>query len=137
MGALVAGIDAGTAYTDWPLMSGKLFPSEYWSLEGPVENLLANPATVQFNHRVLAYLLFGLGCFTFFQSRKNPIFFVKRIHSLLLIILTGQVLLGIVTVLSGSQYQFAIVHQLLALILWLMVIWVRFETAFPRRQSLN
>ena len=136
LGALVAGIDAGTAYTDWPFMAGEVFPSEYWSLEGITKNFLENPATVQFNHRLIAYLLLIIGITTFVQSRKSPITFLKRGHLLLFCILLLQVLLGIITIMSGAAYQIAIVHQLLALILWLVAIWMSFETAYPRRQIL-
>ncbi len=136
LGALVAGIDAGTAYTDWPLMAGELFPSDYLSFDGLLTNFLENPANVQFNHRISAYLLFAFAVLTFLQSRKNPINFLKAVHTVLLVILLVQVVLGIITVSYGSPYQMAIVHQLLALILWLAVIWISFETAFPRRQAL-
>ena len=136
LGALVAGIDAGTAYTDWPFMGGELFPSDYWSFEGILGNFLENPANVQFNHRISAYFLFVIGAFTFFRSRKNPINYLKKGHALLFITLIAQVLLGIVTVIYGSPYQVAIIHQFLAVLLWIFVIWISFETAFPRRQIL-
>ena len=136
LGALVAGIDAGTAYTDWPLMAGGFFPSDYFSFEGFLVNFLENPAAVQFNHRISAYFLFVFGVFVFIQSRKSSINFLKAGHNLLFGLLLLQVVLGIVTVSYGSPYQLAIVHQLLALILWLVVIGVSFETAFPRRQAL-
>ena len=136
LGALVAGVDAGTAYTDWPFMAGELVPSDYLSFEGLLTNFLENPANVQFNHRNWAYFLFFFGVLTFLQSRKNPINFLKALHTALFVILLVQVLLGIFTVTYGSPYQMAIFHQLLALILWLAVIWISFETAFPRRQAL-
>ena len=136
LGALVAGIDAGTAYTDWPFMAGELFPSDYFSFDGFLANFLENPATVQFNHRISAYFLFVFGVFAFIQSRKSPINVLKTGHNILFGLLLLQVLLGIVTVSYGSPYQLAIVHQLLALILWLAVVGVSFETAFPRRQAL-
>lgn len=54
LGAFVAGLDAGMIYNTWPLMDGKFIP----------EGLYAVPAaafeqhlTVQFNHRMVAYLL--------------------------------------------------------------------------------
>ena len=52
LGALVAGIDAGRDYTDWPLMGGELFPSTAFDLEPVWSNFLANPGLVQFNHRL-------------------------------------------------------------------------------------
>ena len=136
LGALVAGIDAGTAYTDWPFMAGEWIPTDYWMLDGFLGNFLENPAAVQFNHRISSYVLFFIGLVTFIHSRRNPINFLKRGHALLFTLLFSQVLLGIVTVVYGAPYQIAIMHQLLALILWLCAIWIFFETAYPRRQIL-
>ena len=134
LGALVAGIDAGTTYTDWPFMAGEVFPSDYWAFESFLENFLENPASVQFNHRVSAYALTLVGILMWFRSRKSPIKFLRNCHSLLFIVLFSQIVLGIVTVLYGAPYQIAILHQLLGLALWLVSIWVRFETLFPPRQ---
>jgi cytochrome c oxidase assembly protein subunit 15 len=136
LGALVAGIDAGTAYTDWPFMAGEVFPSDYWAFEGFLGNFLENPASVQFNHRVSAYALTLVGIIMWFRSRKSPISFLRNCHSLLFMVLSSQVVLGIVTVVYGAPYQIAILHQLLGLALWLISIWVRFETFFPPRQIL-
>jgi cytochrome c oxidase assembly protein subunit 15 len=136
LGALVAGIDAGTAYTDWPFMAGEVFPSDYWAFEGFLGNFLENPASVQFNHRVSAYALTLVGIIMWFRSRKSPISFLRNCHSLLFMVLSSQVVLGIVTVVYGAPYQIAILHQLLGLALWLISIWVRFETLFPPRQIL-
>ena len=137
LGALVAGIDAGTAYTDWPWMAGHFFPSDYWNFDGAFANVFENPANVQFNHRISAYALLVIGVLVFIYSRKSPIRFLKKCHTALLFLLSAQVLIGIVTVIHGAPYQIAIIHQLMAMILWLSVIWTCFETAFPRRQALT
>ena len=134
LGALVAGIDAGTAYTDWPFMAGEIFPSDYLAFDGFLGNFLENPAAVQFNHRVSAYALTLIGILTWLKSRKSPIKFLRNCHSFLLLVLSSQVVLGIVTVIYGAPYQIAILHQLLGLALWLVSVWVRFETLFPPRQ---
>ena len=134
LGALVAGIDAGTAYTDWPFMAGEIFPSDYLAFDGFLGNFLENPAAVQFNHRVSAYALTLIGILMWLRSRKSPIKFLRNCHSFLLLVLSSQVVLGIVTVIYGAPYQIAILHQLLGLVLWLVSVWVRFETLFPPRQ---
>ena len=117
-------------------MSGELFPSSYWSFDGIFANLLENPANVQFNHRISAYVLGIVGIITFIKSRKNPIYFLRTSHVILFILLFGQVFLGVITVMYGAPYQIAIIHQFMALMLWLAAITVSFETAFPRRQVL-
>ena len=69
LGALVAGIDAGRNYTDWPLMGGEIFPSTAFNLEPFWSNFLANPGLVQFNHRLVGYVLFVLGLLAWLRSR--------------------------------------------------------------------
>ncbi|MSQ19815.1 MAG: heme A synthase [Betaproteobacteria bacterium] len=56
-GALVAGIRAGYAYNTFPLMNGHWIPLELFSIEPWWRNFFYNMATVQFDHRLLAYLL--------------------------------------------------------------------------------
>ncbi len=135
MGALVAGIDAGKSYNDWPLMAGEIYPSDYFFHHDSLVDFLENPAFVQFNHRVTAYLLLIVVIMTWFASRRSPIPFVRSIYSLLLCLVTVQLVLGIVTVVKGATIEVAILHQLLGLVLWIFTIWVRFETSYPRRYS--
>jgi heme A synthase len=58
-GAFVAGNDAGHAYNDWPLMAGRFIPEEIWDSAMGVKNFFENTATVQFDHRMLAYSTLG------------------------------------------------------------------------------
>ena len=57
LGALVAGLDAGRGYVDWPLMEGNWIPPESFDLSPAWTNAFENPALVQFDHRMVAYLL--------------------------------------------------------------------------------
>ena len=61
-GGLVAGLDAGLIYNEFPLMGGRLVPpsNELWSDDyvkhgdnGKWRNMLENPTTVQFDHRTM------------------------------------------------------------------------------------
>src|SRR6185436_2802971 len=56
-GGFVAGIRAGFAYNTFPLMNGHLVPPEIFTLDPWWSNLFSNMATVQFNHRMIAWLL--------------------------------------------------------------------------------
>ena len=56
-GGLVAGIRAGKAYNTFPLMNGHLVPPETFMLEPWWLNFFNNMATVQLDHRLLAWLL--------------------------------------------------------------------------------
>ena len=56
-GGFVAGIRAGFAYNTFPLMNGHLVPPEIFMIEPWWRNFFYNMATVQFDHRALAWLL--------------------------------------------------------------------------------
>ena len=60
IGALVAGINAGKTYTDWPLMDGDLIPSGLFDMQPFWLNFFENHLTVQFDHRMIAYALAAL-----------------------------------------------------------------------------
>jgi cytochrome c oxidase assembly protein subunit 15 len=57
MGALVAGINAGKTYTDWPLMDGEFIPSGLFDMQPFWLNFFESHLTVQFDHRMVAYAL--------------------------------------------------------------------------------
>ncbi|HEX7385461.1 MAG TPA: COX15/CtaA family protein, partial [Burkholderiaceae bacterium] len=56
-GGFVAGIRAGFAYNTFPLMNGSIVPPEILMLEPWWSNFFWNMATVQFDHRLGAWLL--------------------------------------------------------------------------------
>ena len=56
-GGFVAGLDAGMGYNTWPLMDGALVPPGLMIMEPWWRNLFENAMTVQFNHRLLAYVI--------------------------------------------------------------------------------
>ncbi|MEO1207722.1 MAG: COX15/CtaA family protein [Pseudomonadota bacterium] len=57
LGAFVAGLKAGLTYNTWPLMDGDIIPSGLFSLSPWWVNIAENITTVQFNHRLTAYVL--------------------------------------------------------------------------------
>jgi len=56
-GSFVAGIRAGLAYNSFPLMNGHLVPPGMFVIDPWYLNFFNNIATVQFDHRLLAWLL--------------------------------------------------------------------------------
>lgn len=57
LGGLVAGLNAGLTYNTWPLMDGRLIPHGLGSLSPWYLNLFENVTAVQFNHRLVAYII--------------------------------------------------------------------------------
>ena len=56
-GALVAGLDAGLVYNDWPTMGGAFVPPDFMVDQPWWRNFFEDEATVQFQHRMLAYMI--------------------------------------------------------------------------------
>ena len=118
-GGLVAGIRAGFAYNTFPLMSGQLVPPEIMMLDPWYSNLVNNMATVQFDHRLIAWLLVVLVPLYWWRVRSasaGPQ--ASRAASLLLAMLVIQVTLGIATLLFVVPLPLAAGHQAGAVLLF-------------------
>ncbi len=137
VGALVAGIDAGRTYTDWPLMGGEVFPSLAFELTPLWSNFFENEALVQFNHRILGYIVFAFGMFVWWRSRTSAKRATKTAFDWMAVILFGQVVLGIGTVLYAAPVHLAIVHQFGAVVLITLILRARFATMYPTTQSVR
>lgn len=57
LGAFVAGLKAGLVYNTWPLMDGRLIPDGLFTLSPVALNFVENITTVQFDHRMVAYVV--------------------------------------------------------------------------------
>ena len=137
LGALVAGIDAGRSYTDWPLMGGQLFPASAFLLEPWWRNLFESPGLVQFIHRVVGYALLAFAIFVWLKGRKSAHPKTQSAFNIAFGVLCAQIVLGIVTVLYAAPVQIAIVHQLLAVFLWVLILRARFLSAYPATTSIR
>ena len=137
IGALVAGIDAGRNYSDWPLMGGGFFPPTPFEIEPLWRNFFENDGLVQFIHRMAGYGLFIFGIIVWRRSRKSPNADTRFRFNAVMAMMTVQMVLGIVTVLYSSPMHIAIVHQLGAVLLWVLIIRARFGAQYPRYQSVR
>ncbi len=137
LGALVAGIDAGRGYVDWPLMNGEFLPSESFDYAPIWTNFFENPALVQFNHRVLGYLVLLMSGFAWWASRSSAINTTKRSFDLATLLVILQLTLGIFTVLYAAPWQAAILHQIGAILVICAVLRCRFLSLYPLTQRLQ
>jgi len=137
VGALVAGIDAGRTYTDWPLMGGDVFPALAFELSPWWSNFFENEALVQFNHRLLGYLVFIFGLVVWQRSRSSGNRATKRAYDWVAVMLFGQMVLGVVTVLHAAPVHLALVHQFGAVVLVCLILRARFLTMYPSEQSVR
>ncbi|WP_323768419.1 heme A synthase [Marinovum sp.] len=137
IGALVAGIDAGRNYTDWPLMAGGFFPPFPFEIEPLWRNFFENDGLVQFLHRMAGYLLAVFGVVVWLRARKSPNGKTRFAFNAVLAMMALQVVLGIVTVLYSAQLHIAITHQLGAVVLWVLILRARFIAGYPTADSLR
>lgn len=131
-GALVAGLDAGRSYTDWPLMAGELVPSHYIDETLGVRSLFEGRAATQFNHRLGAYLLWGLALYAAFRARGTEAF---RGFAVIAALVTAQAVWGIITLVNAAPLPIALVHQGLGVIVLLTTIWLVWTSRAPIQTS--
>jgi cytochrome c oxidase assembly protein subunit 15 len=112
LGALVAGNNAGLIDNDWPLMGGAWLPAGYW--QGDIwRSLVHGQAAVQFNHRLLAYLVLALSigmAVAAARSGRAP----QPLRGLAFgvgAVACVQVALGIAALMTGAPLGLAILHQ--------------------------
>ena len=116
IGALVSGLDAGLVYQTWPKMNQTFLPDDI-NLSMFNISYFNNESFVQFIHRSIAYfiILFALiiGLKIFIQNQ------IKFLRSYLMVFLalTTQVVLGILTLISGLNLYLASLHQITSVIL--------------------
>ena len=111
-GGFVAGIHAGHAYNTFPLMNGHVVPPEIFMLSPTWRNFFENMATVQFDHRVIAWILAIAVPWFWWASRKHTLSTRARLAmNLLLAMLVVQIALGISTLLLAVPVPLAAMHQ--------------------------
>ena len=137
IGALVAGIDAGRNYTDWPLMAGGFTPPGMWAIEPWYRNLFENDGTVQFFHRLAGYLLLAFGLAAWAVARRSARRATRRAFDGVALMLLAQVGLGIVTVMNSAPWPLAIAHQFGAVVLITLILRARFLSRHPLPQSVR
>jgi len=137
LGALVAGIDAGRGYIDWPRMGGEWIPSEALAYLPLWTNFFENPALVQFNHRVVGYALLLLGVGWWVRCLRQPHKGARGWTGVVALMLIAQSAVGVATVLNAAPLHWAILHQAGALLLWALTLRALFETGWPREERIE
>lgn len=140
LGALVAGIDAGRAFPTWPLMGESFFPADAFYLPGGGPAVLAffeNPGLVQFVHRMAGYLLLAFAVVTWLRGRRSAHPATRAAFGWMAAMVFGQAVLGIVTVLHAAPLALGLIHQLGAVILWVLILRARHRAQYPVVQSIR
>ncbi|TDQ60367.1 COX15/CtaA family protein [Phaeovulum veldkampii] len=136
LGGLLAGIDAGRGFADWPMMAGKVLPVEVLAaLRWP--EALRDPALVQFAHRGAGYLLVVLGLVAVWRSRRSPHPVTRGAFTALALVLVLQSALGVLAVLRGSPAELGLAHLAGAVVLWGVILRARLFARYPVVQSIR
>jgi len=110
MGALVAGLKAGHIFNTWPLMGDSFVPEGLLALEPLWLNFMDNAITVQFDHRIGAYLLTGFVAAIAWHFKGAPQPVVRAAH-ILLVVVVLQTVLGIIMLLKSVPVSWGTAHQ--------------------------
>lgn len=127
-GAFVAGLRAGFIANTFPDMQGSFFPLGGWSLSPQWLNILENPLTVQWIHRILAWSLLFLSLGLYIKAALNH--FPRSIQRGLLGlvgILLFQFALGVMTLILRVPLPLAVLHQVGAAMVLLYLLWLRWQ----------
>jgi cytochrome c oxidase assembly protein subunit 15 len=137
-GALVAGLRAGRVYNTWPAIDGAVIPSaaRLFFEEPWWRNLFDNTLTVQFEHRMTAYLLFALAVLHALDAvRSRASTPVVNGALWLAAAITLQAALGILTLLHQVPILLALAHQAVAIAVLTLAIFQVDRLAARRTES--
>ncbi len=137
LGALVAGIDAGRSFNDWPLMAGEWLPPFPFDLTPVWRNFFEDAGLVQFMHRIAGYLLLVFGGVVWLRARKSGNAATRAAFAAVFAMMVLQMVLGISTVLYMAPWPLAILHQFGAVALFTLILWARFLSQYPKAQSVR
>lgn len=137
-GGFVAGLRAGYVYNTFPLMNGDVLPLDYSALSPWYLNPFENPPAAQFDHRVLAELtwLFALGLWLM-SWRFDLSASARRAFHVLALVATGQLGLGIATLLLVVPIPLAAAHQAGAVALLTAILVARHHLRRPSGGELD
>ena len=123
-GGLVAGLHAGFAYNTFPLMNGHVVPPEILMLEPAWRNFFWNMATVQFDHRAIAWTLALVTPILWWRVQRAPDTPPRAragAHALLGMIAV-QIALGIATLVNVVPLPLAALHQAGAVLVFALAL---------------
>ncbi|MEL7488101.1 MAG: COX15/CtaA family protein [Pseudomonadota bacterium] len=134
LGAFVAGLRAGRAYTTWPLMDGEFVPSAYFVGAPRVSDAFETIAAVQFNHRIGAYVVALAGVAFFFLARKTQ---SQRDARWVLSAIIAQIVLGIATVVSATPLALGLLHQAGALAVFATALYAAYGSRASKSMTVS
>ena len=125
LGAFLAGMDGGLIYNSWPDMNGNFLPNDINNIDLFLYSSLDNPSVVQFYHRFTAYLLFISLLFLNYYTYRTKIDFKPVL--ILNIAIFVQIVLGIITLITGVKITYASLHQLGSIFVLTSFLYIKYK----------
>ena len=132
IGAFVSGMDAGKIYNTWPMMGSSYFPDDSQFIEFLNVSVFNNPSIVQFIHRNLAYLIIGIYIYILFFTIKDRNEIFKMPVIVIGVSLFLQIVLGILTILSGVKILYASLHQINSILIILSTLYFLYISKYTK-----
>ena len=135
IGAFVSGMDAGTIYNTWPLMGSSYFPDDSKYIEFLNINFFDNPSIVQFLHRNLAYLIVIIYIYLLILVFRDTNKIFRKPIIIIGISIFLQVILGVVTLLSGVKIIYASLHQINSILIILSCLYFLYISRYQAKNN--
>jgi len=133
LGAFVAGLDAGQAFSTWPSYAGAWIPAGLYDLSPWWANHFENHALVHFQHRTMGYVVAIMAVWLYVSMRRaKPDKPLKVVAVHVAALMALQIALGVLTVVSGVALPVAALHQIVALALFACALWLAYVLAGRR-----
>jgi cytochrome c oxidase assembly protein subunit 15 len=134
VGAFVSGMDAGKLYNTWPLMGSSYFPDDSKFIEFLNINFFDNPSIVQFVHRNLAYLIVIIYIYLLILVFRDTNKIFRKPIIIIGISIFLQVILGVVTLLSGVKIIYASLHQINSILVILSSLYFLYISKYEEKK---
>lgn len=125
LGAFLAGLDGGLIYNTWPDMNGQFIPSDIDKTDLIKISSSNDPTVIQFYHRFIAYIII------LFLVTLNYFHYTKGIDfnniTVLNIAVAIQIILGIITLVTGVEIKYASIHQLGSILVLLSFLFIYYK----------
>ena len=118
-------------------MGRQVNPPNPLMIEPIWKNFFENPGLVQFVHRICGYLLLGFGVVVWLRGRASAHGATRFAFNAVFAGLIVQIALGVITVLYAAPWQAAILHQLMAVVLWVLILRPRLLASYPIATSIK
>ena len=120
LGSTLNGVHSELKYNIFPATENQLVPEELFALTPLYKNFFEDVTTIQFTHRITAYILSGLIVLFWLVWRNNP--HIAHLLPILFSINVVQFLLGVLTLLFAAPVRLSSLHQSNTLLLYAVAV---------------